>query len=50
LGYICAGLVGLAHQGEQQRAISKRSWFVSISVNDLIAALECLVELVQIKI
>ena len=50
LGHVCAGLVGLAHQGEQKRAVSKRRWFVSMGVNDLIAALKSFVELVQIKI
>jgi len=50
LGHVGAGLVGLAHQREQKRAISKRGRFVSMGVHDLIAPLKCFVELVQIKI
>jgi len=43
-------LVGLAHQREQKRAISKRGWFIAMGIHNLIAALKCFVELVQIKI
>tara|TARA_B100001093_G_scaffold503702_2_gene558447 strand:+ start:3806 stop:4045 length:240 start_codon:yes stop_codon:yes gene_type:complete len=47
---ISACLICFAHQSEQEGAIGKCGWLVSMSIYNLIASLKCIFEIVEIQI
>ena len=47
--HIQACLIDLAQKGMQQGAIRERGWIAAVGLHHLIAAIECLIELTEVK-